>query len=146
MIDYLLHCSALRGLLPSDHVWQATTISTTRSKPRLLANSQKFLADIQAPTASCRYFSLVNSIIFYGDRPLATLSAREFIIMSKLIEHAPAPVTIDELADLIFLDSAKFSLSALTKCIERLRRKLEDMGISRHHLATASGIGYYLKR
>jgi DNA-binding response OmpR family regulator len=144
LVDYLLHSSALRDLLPLDPTWQATTLTTSRSNTLLRAESQQFLTQIGAPTPTTQHFSLRNSNIYYGDNPLSTLTSRENIIMSKLIEKSPSPATVDELADLLFPNSDKFSLAALTKCVERLRDKLETLGIPRHVIATASGVGYYL--
>lgn len=145
LVDYLLHSSSLAKLLPKDANWQGTIAATNHSDPHIVAASQAFLTQVNAPTSTSQHFRLDGASICYGETALSTLSSREHIILSQLIARSPAPVTTDELADLLYPDPAKFSLAALTKCVERLRDKLEALGISRHHLATANGVGYYLK-
>lgn len=144
LVDYLLQETELAELFATPHV--GTLAHLRRNIPtKVLESSAQFLAQIGAPASSEQTFSLVDNVPHFGHCPLTDLSSRECLVMSKLIEKSPLPVTIDELADLLFPDPAKFSLAALTKCIERLRDKLERIGISRHYISTASGVGYYLK-
>jgi len=144
LVDYLLQETELAKLFKSPHI--GTLASLRRNIPsRIVETSTQFLAQIGAPGSSEQTFSLVNNVPHFGHCPLTNLSSRECMIMTKLIEKAPTPVTVDELSDLLFPNPDKFSLAALTKCIERLRAKLDSIGISRHYLATASGVGYYLK-
>ncbi|PIR99181.1 hypothetical protein COT87_00825 [Candidatus Collierbacteria bacterium CG10_big_fil_rev_8_21_14_0_10_44_9] len=146
LVDWLISSSALSQILPSDPTWSGT-LSTTRHSVSiaLQAQSAHFLTQIGAPIPTFQTFSLKNNQVYYHNNPLPGLTARESRLMTKLIEISPAPLTLDEIADLIFIQEDKFSLAAITKTIERLRTKLNSLGISRHYLATASGIGYYLK-
>lgn len=146
LVDWLIHSSSLSSILPADPTWSGTLSATHRPvSSSLQAQSTRFLSLIGAPTPSTHHFTLQDTVIRFGDTPLSTMSAREHTILTKLVEKSPAPVTTDELADLLFPSIDKFSLAALTKCVERLRDKLERMGISRHYIATTSGVGYYLK-
>lgn len=144
LVDYLLQETELASLFSIPHVGTLTNLRRN-IQTKILETSTQFLTQIGAPGSSAQSFSLVNNVPHFGHCPLTNLSNRECLIMTKLIEKSPMPATIDELADLLFPNLDKFSLAALTKCIERLRAKLETLGISRYHIATASGVGYYLK-
>ncbi|MFH1244459.1 MAG: helix-turn-helix domain-containing protein [bacterium] len=144
LVDYLLQETALAKLFPTPHY--GTLAHLCRNLPaKIIQESTQFLRQIGAPNSVKQTFSLKSNIPHFGSCPLPHLTNRESLVMTKLIEKSPTPVTYDELADLLYPDPDKFSLAALTKCVERLRDKLESMGISRHYLATASGVGYYLK-
>ncbi|EKD79747.1 MAG: hypothetical protein ACD_40C00324G0001 [uncultured bacterium] len=144
LVDYLLQETELARLFPTPHL--GTLESLRHQTPAsVISASDLFLRQIGAPTLTSQAFSVKNSTLYFGDCPLTTLTSREHSVLTKLIEKAPSPATTDELSDLLFPNVEKFSLAALTKTIERLRSKLESSGISRHYLATASGIGYYLK-
>lgn len=144
LVDYLLQETELASLFSTPHHGTLAHLRTN-IPTRIIKESTQFLSQIGAPNSTDQSFSLKNKLPYFGDCPLTNLTSRECLVMSKLIEKAPAPVTTDELADLLFPDPDKFSLAALTKCIERLRAKLDDAGISRHYISTSSGIGYYLK-
>lgn len=146
LIDWLIHSSSLSQILPTDNVWSGT-LNQTRSTvcTDLQEESTRFLSSIGAPSPTTQTFSIKDKVVHFAKKPLATLTARELNLMSKLIELSPSPLNNDQIGDLIFAKEDKFSLSAISKTIERLRTKLEVQGISPHYLATASGIGYYLK-
>lgn len=144
LVDYLLSHSPIAQVLKQPHQGTIPTLRT-HVADSVITRSQSFLESLGAPLPNTQTFSLKHNTIHFGDCPLSDLSAREHAALAKLVAVAPAPVSTDELADLLFPDPDKFSLAALTKFVERLRHKLEGMGISRHYLATASGVGYYLK-
>lgn len=144
LVDYLLLESSLRDLLPSSGSWQPTTIPPHYPQA-LVQESNQFLQKMGVINHTSTHFSLKDGGVYFGATPLTTLTAREHSILTQLISRAPNPLTIDEIADLIFTKEEKFSLAAIGKTIERLRKKLSDLGISSSYLATASGVGYYLK-
>lgn len=144
LVDYLLRETALKELFPIPH--QGTLEHLRSNVPAsIVQESADFLTHIGAPTTAEQTFCLKHDTVYFGRCPLPDFSAREYLVMKELISHAPNPVSTDEIADLLYPDPEKFSLTALTKFVERLRDKLEAAGISRHYLATASGVGYYLK-
>ncbi|PIS17884.1 hypothetical protein COT54_02285 [Candidatus Collierbacteria bacterium CG09_land_8_20_14_0_10_46_12] len=146
LTDWLITSSALSTILPADPTWESTLSTTRRSvSTALQAQSAHFLAQISAPTPTSQTFLAKSGQIYFGDCPLSSLTSREVALMTRLVAKSPAPLTLDEIGDLIFNQEDKFSLAAISKTIERLRTKLESSGISRHYLATASGVGYYLK-
>lgn len=145
LVDFLMTSSVLSELLPTTSSFKPTLASTRSNHDVLAKLSLQFLQKIGAPLSSTKTFTSKNGTIYYGEKPLNTLSNRESKVLEKLISISPSPVSIDEIGDLIFSNDEKFSLSAINKTIERLRKKLATLGISSSYLATASGIGYYLK-
>ena len=123
---------------------QPTTIPPHYS-PALTEESNQFLQKIGVINHTSTHFSLKEGIVYFGSTPLTSLTTREHSILTELINRTPKPLSIDEIADLIFPKEEKFSLTAIGKTIERLRKKLSELGISSSYLATASGVGYYLK-
>lgn len=144
LVDYLLLESSLTNLLPKPVAWTPTTLPPHFSQ-EIIKESQDFLTKIGAPLTSNSRFTIEGNNILFSKTPLNSLTVKEASILKTLITRSPAPATIDELADLIFTNDEKFSLAAISKTIERLRNKLNSLGISSSYLATASGVGYYLK-
>ena len=144
LVDYLLLESNLKDLLPSPSSWTPTTIPPHYSQS-LLKESAEFVKKIGLSNHIECQFSLQGETICFNKVPLGDFTPSQHALLSALITRSPAPLTIDEIADLIFTKDEKFSLSAIGKTIERLRKKLTTLGISSSYIATASGVGYYLK-
>ncbi len=144
LVDYLLLESNLKELLPASSSWTPTTIPPHYSQP-ILKESADFVKKIGLSDHVECQFSLVGNTICFNRVPLGDFTPSQHAILQALITRSPAPLTIDEIADLIFTKDEKFSLSAIGKTIERLRKKLTSLGISSSYIATASGVGYYLK-
>lgn len=144
LVDYLLLESSLTKLLPAPTLWTPTTIPPHYPQT-LLKESTDFVKKIGLSDHFKCQFSLQNDTICFNKVPLTDFTPSQHAILKALILRSPAPITIDEIADLIFTKDEKFSLSAIGKTIERLRKKLASLGISSSYIATASGVGYYLK-
>ncbi len=145
LVDYLLSSSSLNQLIPQDASYQPTLSLTRGNHIQLAKLSQAFLRKIGAPSFSGHVFTIKNDQIYFGDTLLSTFTNRELKIMQGLLAKSPIPLTLDEIGDLIFTSDDKFSLAAIYQAISRLRHKLDNLGISSSCLATASGIGYYLR-
>lgn len=146
LVDWLVESSSLSVIIPADPSWSGTLkhVRTTNSLTTQ-KESVNFLARIGTASLSTKSFTVHENCIYFDSRKLDNLTARETSIMSLLIAKSPLPVSYDDLAPLIFKNDEQFSLAAIAKTIERLRTELNTVGISPHYLATASGIGYYLK-
>lgn len=144
LVDYLLIESNLKELLPAHSSWTPTTIPPHYSLS-LIKESTDFVKKIGLSDHVECQFSLQGETIYFNKVPLTDFSTSQFALLKALITRSPAPLSIDEIADLIFTKEEKFSLSAIGKTIERLRKKLTSLGISSSYIATASGVGYYLK-
>jgi hypothetical protein len=146
LTDWLIRSSALTLVLPPDPSWEGT-LNQTRQQicAKIQTDSINFLKMIGAPTPSSQTFKLKNNQVYFESSPVTGLTLRESTLISKLIDKAPAPITLDEVGSILFTNDEKFSLAAISKTVERLRTKFATLGISPHYLATASGVGYYLK-
>lgn len=60
--------------------------------------------------------------------------------------HSPKLVSFNEVADAIWNDASdeKFSLYSLSKFAEKIRKKLENLGIQKELIKTVRGKGYIL--
>lgn len=144
LVDYLLLESSLKNLLPPPINWTPTTIPPHYPQA-MIKESTDFIKKIGLNNHIECQFSLQGDTICFNKTPLSDFTQREHALLKTLITRSPAPVSTDEIADLIFAKDEKFSLTAIGKTIERLRKKLTTLGISSSYIATASGIGYYLK-
>jgi len=72
------------------------------------------------------------------------LSKSENLVLDLLTSRAKQIVVMDEIAELIWGDAstAKFSLQAISKVIERIRKKLREHGINKQVIFTKRGQGY----
>ena len=88
-------------------------------------------------------FSIKN-IIMHGERQIINISNTESKLLSALIKEQGKVLTFDELAELIWNDSAdeKYSLQAINKHIQRLRKILVENGINRQVIFTVRNQGY----
>lgn len=146
LVDWLIAKSSLKELLPPDTAWEGT-LATTRGKlsPSTISTSIDFLHSIGAPSPDHQHFTTVDGLVCFNKTVIFNLSQRENALLVAMIAKSPLPICFDEIGNTLFTKDEKFSLAAISKTIERLRTKLNDLGISSAYLSTASGIGYYLK-
>lgn len=144
LVDYLLLESSLKNILPPAATWQPTTIPPHYPES-LKKESSDFLQKIGLNNHSECQFKLQGEVIFFNKVPLTDFTPHQNALLKALINRSPTPLTLDEIGNIIFTKDEKFSLAAISKTIERLRKKFADLGISSSYIATSSGIGYYLK-
>lgn len=89
-------------------------------------------------------FEIENKVIKLDDKPMRDLSFNEFKLLSLLIEHRGEVVHTSAIADVLFSDDNEFSLYAIAKNVERLRKKLEFNGVTGSYIKTIRGEGYLL--
>jgi len=102
----------------------------------LVLESVKYLKELGYPIKS--KLKSINNINY--------LTKKEKEILTKLINKRNDIVTFDEIADVIWKDNVceKFSLYAIAKLIERIRKKLKQNGIINNLIHTQRGKGYIL--
>lgn len=122
------------------------TLKGTRLKQqaKLLVESEIFYKKLGLPTTK-NVFGLNGKTPEIYKRPIENLSVKEKTILRLLILKMDNTVTVDEIGENIFQTTDNFSLYAISKTIERLRRKLELNGISGSYIQTLRGKGYVLK-
>lgn len=90
-------------------------------------------------------FFLLNGAILYKGKKLSGLSFGEQRIMTALIENREGVLTYEVIGDLILQKEERFSLYSISKRVQRLRDKLEEMGIGKHYIQTVRGVGFRMK-
>ncbi|PIZ63126.1 hypothetical protein COY16_02740 [Candidatus Roizmanbacteria bacterium CG_4_10_14_0_2_um_filter_39_13] len=90
-------------------------------------------------------FFLLNGEVLYKGKMISGLSFGENRILTALIENKEGVLTYEVIGDLVLQKEEKFSLYSISKRVQRLRDKLEEMGIGKHHIQTVRGVGFRMK-
>ena len=90
-------------------------------------------------------FYLLRGEILYKGKKIGNLSFGEHRILTALIENKDGVVAYETIASLILQKEDSFSLYSISKRIERLRTKLDEMGIGKHHIQTVRGVGFRMR-
>ena len=108
-------------------------ISRAKQSERLIQESNRYLASLGFPVEN-----QLPPIFEYG------LTNQERAAWTYLMTRKNSIVSFDDVADAIWRSDAeeKFSLYALAKLIENLRRKVRDSGINREMIFTFRKQGY----
>ncbi len=142
IVDWLLTDSPLAELLKQIDPKHAhkKTLSSTRSHE--LNHKQ-----IQLQDQLFANIGFKNQIATLTSSTLpASLNQSESEIMKLLIMSKPNPVTFDQIGNLIWANPEEnYSLTAISKHIERLRRKLELSGLPANSIQTWRTKGYLLR-
>ncbi len=87
--------------------------------------------------------SIENGNIIFNNKQLKSLTLSEKKLLSNFILKKEQLITFDEIAESIWSKpNEKFSLQAISKTIERLRKKLINEGINKTLIFTKKGEGY----
>ncbi|WNQ10476.1 response regulator transcription factor [Paenibacillus aurantius] len=88
-------------------------------------------------------FHLSNSTVEYGGRT-AELSRNEFILMQAMMRRIGRIVSREDLMQALWNDDQFVDDNTLTVNVNRLRRKLSDLGLE-SFIATRKGMGYIIE-
>jgi len=112
---------------------------------RYLLDSQKYLKKLGF--AQKKKLRLIDNEVFYEEKKISQkLSPQESEVLKKLAEKPNKIISHDQLAKILWRQNAeeKFSLWAVAKIIEKIRRKIRSLGINHQLIATIYGKGYQL--
>jgi hypothetical protein len=112
--------------------------------PKIIKANQAYLAKLGFP--SNPILTQKNHQIFVNQKPINSLTPQEKRLLTLLIKYQNQLVTFDQAADAVWQDQAddKYSLYALSKLIENLRKKITLSGINHQLIHTKRGQGYLL--
>lgn len=116
-----------------------------KQQGKLAKESKDYLRFLGFPMEE--FFTIKNSKIYLKNKPLVNLfSPTEEDILTYLINHKNQVVSFDQIADIIWKDQSdeKFSLYAISKTVERLRKKIELAGVFPEIIQTVKKKGYLL--
>ena len=139
-VDWLMRESALNCGLPLSQ----PTIKNLRSVQiaPLRMKSDRYLKALGLDQVSP--WRQVRDQIWYGDREIVGLSPKERVLLEYFLTKRGKAVTYDQLADLLWPKGENFSLFAIAKEIERLRRKIKACGIVTPIILAHRKVGYSL--
>jgi len=106
--------------------------------------SKKIYEELEVGRIETGFF-LLNGEILYKGKKISGLSFGEQRILTALIENIEGVLTYEVIGDLILQKEAKFSLYSISKRVQRLRDKLDEAGIGKHHIQTVRGVGFRMK-
>ncbi len=91
---------------------------------------------------------LKNEIITYNGKELFSLTKSEKSVLSTLLKKEGEVVSFDEIATILWGSDADnyFSLEAILKVIERIRKILKETGINKEVIHTKRKLGYILAK
>ncbi len=112
----------------------------------LLTESELYLEKLGFPSKPC--ISSKRGSLFVSDYNLESiLSKQEYTILQYLYSENGSLVTFDALAEVLWKDNSdeKFSLYAIAKVIENIRKKIRLLGVNKEVIVTVRGKGYVLR-
>lgn len=145
--NWLLSASKLKAIVNQyQSGYQAQTLiahlRTQKPNPELAKQSQAFLTKLGYFTDHTP-LELKQGQVYLKDQPINHFTPREHTLLTRLITDRF--ISTDQVADIIFGSDDEYSLYAIAKCIQRLRDKLEDYGLSGSCIHTLRGEGYALR-
>lgn len=115
--------------------------------PQRLQNSLTFLHKNKLPTGKLlEYNDMEHKIYLLGQNISKELTQYEFRALRQLIKNTGTTVTFDELSAGLYKTDAdeKFTFWGITKTIQRVRNKLEKLGVPREQIVNVKGQGFKL--
>ena len=139
IIDFYLTRTSLAKLFPN----YKPTLDSLRStqQAQLTKQSENYLRKFGFPKK--QVFTQKGNCLFIDDRPFH-LTKNESKLFKLLIQKRKSLVNYDEFAEVLWGKDSydKFSLSAITKTVERVRKKIKSRGIHKDVIQAQKGQGY----
>lgn len=108
----------------------------------------KFTVDKELITKSNKYLEKlglknINKIIL---DELRNLTKQEENVLKELVKNTGEYVSFDKVGEILWGDKVdeKYSLSAMAKVIENLRKKIKEIGVNKEMIFTKRGKGYIM--
>lgn len=130
----------------ANHIGTLDTV--TKLNPILLEKSQTFLLQNNLPTGKPLVYDYnSNNIYCINENITDILAPYEFRLLRSLIKNYNNTISFEELSEDIYNSHAdvKFSLWGINKTVQRVRDKLETVGIPRESLQNVKGEGFKLR-
>ena len=119
---------------------------TQQPHPHLLKESIEYLHSLKLPTGQLIWQNENQQIFLINENLSKQLSRYENRLLQLLLDHPGETVTIDEIANGLYKRNIdeRFSMWGINKTIQRLRNKLEKLGLPRSYIQNVRGEGYRL--
>lgn len=143
IVDFLLTQTPLTNLFPN---YQPTLYALKLENKFFKEESNKYLQSLGVKIGEI--FKIKKREIYCNNKllPANLFSKKETKLLKLFIKNKNSVIDFDQIAHVLWKKNTeeKFSLWAISKTIERLRKKLEKLNISAESLQTKHGKGYLL--
>ncbi len=139
-VEYLLDYTIFRKILPEI---SRQGITNSAHSTKIISDSEAYLERLGFP--SLPIIKAVDQKIIVRDKDITELfTPKERSLLVALLSNPGKLITFDEAAEAIWKDNVdfKFSLYALAKTVENIRRKIKNLGIYKEIIRTHRGKGY----
>lgn len=121
-----------------------TLVIMSDDKAHYIEDSAKYLAKMGFPVKAC--FSYDKGNIYFNSKALLSMQPKEIEVLKLLIDKKSSVVSFDEIAKAYWKNDwiEKFSLTAIAKIIEKIRKSLLKNGIKFEVIGTVRKRGYIL--
>lgn len=141
--DYIVLESNISKYLSKDFTTALHATKKAQFSDKTIETQNKLLKHIGFLTKKPE-FRVENNQIFYGKTHIKGLSYFEEYALTKMIHRRGEIINHDDVFDYLCVNTDEFSFYAISKSIERLRRKLEQNNIPSNVIRTVRGEGYML--
>lgn len=142
-IDYLMSQTALSDLFPN-YTSLMYSLRNNGINPEYVISSNKIYNKLGFPVNLP--LQIVQDVVVWEDDPLPIFSKNEVLVIDNLLKNKGRVVTYEDISEVLWGEEsyASFSLEAISKVVERIRKKFIDCGIYRQFILTKRGLGYIL--
>lgn len=141
IMDFVMTRPVLRKMFPD---YQPVMQQLARVPATIRRQSQAYLRELGIPQTATDLGVVEGKIWVNGVAAEAELTMKEHKAAKLLIENRGEIVTYDDLADKLWGEGEFKTYWALNKLIERLRKKMDKLGIAANRLKPIRGRGYLL--
>ncbi|MFC1653890.1 transcriptional regulator [Patescibacteria group bacterium] len=122
--------------------YRPTMLDLVRVDSNLKKKSSEYLSNLKVVYRD-RQLQVHEDLLYFKGKSIENaLSSQEKALMLKLYSRSGELVSFDEVADVLWGEGEYVSLWALNKAVQRLRKKLETVGLSENMLKTVRKRGY----
>ncbi|MCA9371737.1 helix-turn-helix domain-containing protein [Candidatus Woesebacteria bacterium] len=143
LADWFIAYSFLSLFFSKEEQYTGTIASIRSTKSTRYKQQNSYLEKLGFPVKK-EVLTKINDDFHIGNVRIQNLSPKELSLLSLLYEKRS--LSYDEIADALYKDYDDFSLYAITKNIQRLRKKLFASGVHQNVIQTIRGYGYGLKK
>lgn len=132
----------------TENSMNGTIRSISESNPELLRESIEYLHSLSAPTGEIISFDAETKRLFVLHNPINhLLSPLEYAFLKVLVQNPNTCMIFDRLTDEMYQTNAdaKYSLWGIRKTAQRVRGKLEGLGIPPGLIESVKGEGFMLR-
>lgn len=142
LMDFIMTRPPMRKLFPN---FRPVMSELSRVPAKIRRESDEYIRDLGIRGGVRDLEIMGNKIVCKGEVVSRELSSLEKKVLKLLTEHQGELVSYDELADAVWGVGEFKTFWAINKLVERLRVKLDKLGIAKERIESVRGQGYLLQ-